>query len=199
MYNRIRVYSFVTFLFKNHSSGVLLARGFRCYKNLWKELYVADWNEIKKEYISTKTSYRQLVKKYGVSLTTLQRISAKENWIGLRQQAENKTETKIVDSVAKEKAQVKCNIERVANKLINKLETSIDALKVIDGGTIKSYTSALKDLKEITNIKSDIDLKEQEARIAKLQKDTDKNDGALTEIKVTFGTNDEGDGEDWAG
>lgn len=147
---------------------------------------MADWNEIKKEYISTKTSYRQLVKKYGVSLTTLQRISAKENWIGLRQQAENKTETKLVDSVAKEKAQVKCNIERVANKLINKLETSIDALKVIDGGTIKSYTSALKDLKEITNIKSDIDLKEQEARIAKLQKEAEGESPESREVTVVF-------------
>ena len=147
---------------------------------------MADWNEIKKEYISTKTSYRQLVKKYGVSLTTLQRISAKENWIGLRQQAENKTETKLVDSVAKEKAQVKCNIERVANKLINKLETSIDALKVIDGGTIKSYTSALKDLKEITNIKSEIDLKEQEARIAKLQKEAEGESPESREVTVVF-------------
>jgi hypothetical protein len=180
------VYSFVTFLFKKHSSGVLLARGFRCYKNLWKELYVADWNEIKKEYISTKTSYRQLVKKYGVSLTTLQRISAKENWIGLRQQAENKTETKLVDSVAKEKAQVKCNIERVANKLINKLETSIDALKVIDGSTIKSYTSALKDLKDISELKSDIDIREQEARIEKLRKDAEGESPENKEVTVIF-------------
>ncbi len=147
---------------------------------------MADWNEIKKEYISTKTSYRKLVDKYGVSLTTLQRIASKENWLGLRQQAETKTETKLLNSIAIEKAQVKCNIERVANKLIGKLETSIDALKVIDGGTIKSYTSALKDLKEITNIKSEIDLKEQEARIAKLEKDVGKGDIESSEIGVVL-------------
>jgi hypothetical protein len=180
------VYSFVTFLFKKQSSGVLLARGFRCYKNLWKELYVADWNEIKKEYISTKTSYRKLGKKYGVSVTTLQRISAKENWIGLRQQTENKMETKLIDKVADEKSRVRSNISRVADKLIGKLEDSIDALKVIDGSTIKSYTSALKDLKDISELKSDIDLREQEARIEKLRKDAEKEEKD-SEITIIIG------------
>lgn len=146
---------------------------------------MADWNKIKAEYIAGDTSYRKLAKKYGVSLTTLQRISAKENWIGLREQAEIKTETKIINVVSSSKASTGIKINVVANKLLAKMEASIDKLPVIDGGTLKSYTSALKDLKEITGSKCDIDIREQEARIRKLEKEAEKEQ-VDNEIKVTI-------------
>ena len=147
------------------------------------------WNEIKKEYIAGGTSYRALAKKHNVSLTTLNRIAGKEKWVELRQQAENKAEAKIVENVSKDKSKTVSKIIGVADKLIAKMEASIDKMDVIDGHTIKSYTSALKDLKDITGLKSDVDLREQEARIAKLQKDAEKEEKD-TEITIVIGDDD---------
>lgn len=151
---------------------------------------MADWNEIKKEYITTKTSYRKLAKKYGVSVTTMQRLAAKENWIGLRKQSDIKTETKMIEKVTNDKAVIKTDINRVVGKLIGKLEASIDKLEVIDGGSIKSYSSALKDLRDIAELKSDLDYKEQMARIKKLEKEAEEEQKDTT-IEVVIGNSAE--------
>jgi hypothetical protein len=44
----------------------------------------------------------------------------------------------------------------------------------------------LKDLKEIKGCKSDADMREQEARIAKLRKEAEKEDDKVSEISVVF-------------
>jgi hypothetical protein len=52
--------------------------------------------------------------------------------------------------------------------------------------SLKDITSALKDLKDIKGYKSAIDLKEQEARIAKLEKEAQADKKEDNEIKVTI-------------
>ena len=145
-----------------------------------------DWNVIKAEYIAGGTSYRTLAKKHKVSVTTLTRTAIKEKWVELRQQAESKAEAELVKKVSSSKSKTNIKINEVADKLIAKMNATIESLDVIDGQTIKHFTSALKDLKDITGFKSDIDIKEQEARIAKLQKEaeSEKNDNT---IEVIFG------------
>jgi hypothetical protein len=56
---------------------------------------------------------------------------------------------------------------------------------VIDSQSIKHFTSALKDIKDIKGIKSDMDLKEQEARIDKLRKEAE-SEQKDTKITVIF-------------
>ena len=67
------------------------------------------------------------------------------------------------------------------------------ASDVIDSQSLKHFTSALKDLKDIKGIKSDIDLREQEARIAKLQKDA-QEEAQDKSITIVFGS----DAEDYS-
>ena len=150
-----------------------------------------DWNVIKAEYIAGGTSYRTLAKKYKVSATTLTRTAIKEKWVELRQQAESKAEAELVKKVSSSKSKTNIKINEVADKLIAKMNATIESLDVIDGQTIKHFTSALKDLKDITGFKSDIDIKEQEARIAKLQKEaeSEKNDNQI-EVVIGDGTED---------
>ena len=147
-----------------------------------------DWKRIKAEYIAGGTSYRKLVEKYGVSLTTLQRVAKRENWIALRKQAEDKTETKIVESVSDKNSKLNISINEVADKLITKMTETIEMMDVIDGQTIKHFTSALKDLKDIKGLKSETDLREQEARIAKLQKEAEKDEDKDSEIRIVIGS-----------
>lgn len=143
-----------------------------------------DWNIIKAEYIAGGTSYRKLAKKYNVSLTTLQRISAKENWIGLRQQAEIKTETKIVEKVSSTKAKTDIKINEVADKLLDKIAEIIECVDTPVG--IKDISTAIKNIKDIKGCKSDADIREQEARIKKLEKEAEKEEKD-TEIKIVIG------------
>ncbi len=145
-----------------------------------------DWNVIKAEYIAGGTSYRTLAKKYKVSVTTLTRLAIKEKWVELRQQAESKAEAEMVKKVSSAKSKTNIKINEVADKLIAKMNKTIEMIDVIDGQTLKHFTSALKDLKDITGHKSDLDTKEQEARIAKLVKDAEKEDKD-NEITIVIG------------
>jgi hypothetical protein len=145
-----------------------------------------DWKKLKAEYIAGGTSYRKLAQKYGVSLTTLQRIAKKENWIGLRQQAEDKTDTKIVESVSRNNAKIDDKYYRLVDMLLDKTEELILTTPIWQPTTIKELATTMKYLKECKGIKSEADLREQEARIAKLQKEAQAEDKENNEIKVVI-------------
>lgn len=149
-----------------------------------------DWKRIKAEYIRGGTSYRKLAEKYGVSFSTLRKVAAKEKWTELRNKAGAKADTKIVDSVSDQEADKATKIIDVADKLLDKINTLID--KVNDTQGIKHISSALRDIKEVKGFKSAADMREQEARIAKLQKEAEKvDDSDVTEIEVTFKAGEE--------
>jgi hypothetical protein len=142
-----------------------------------------DWGKIKTEYIAGGTSYRKLAKKYDVPKTTLERRAKNENWLGLRGQAEDKAETKIVDAISKKQAKTSEKIIDVADKLLDKIDSIIGTINDTQG--LKHITSALKDIKDIKGFKSEADIREQEARIAKLQKDAQAEEKDA-EIKVVM-------------
>lgn len=150
-----------------------------------------DWRAIKAEYIAGGVSYRQLAEKYGVSFSTLRRIAAKEKWTDYRDKAKAKADTKFAELMGEKQAKRSAKIMDVADKLLDKISETIDAMDVVDSQSLKHFTSALKDLKDIKGIKSDIDLREQEARIAKLQKDAQEDDNGSTEVTITFGADEE--------
>ena len=132
-----------------------------------------DWEKVKAEYIAGGTSYRKLAEKYGVSFSTLKDIAIREKWTDLKEQARNKANTNLVNSIGRNSAKRSVKINDVADKLLDKINNTLELIEVLDSQSIKHFTSALKDIRDIKGIKSDIDLKEQEARIAKLQKDAE--------------------------
>ena len=154
-----------------------------------------DWKRIKAEYIAGGTSYRKLAQKYNVSFTTLTRTAQREKWVELRQQADDITTTKIVDVVSDEAADKAVNIIDVANKLLGKIEEIIDTTTISNTQSLKNITSALKDLKDIKGYKSDADMREQEARIAKLRKEAEREDDTVNEIEIVFNAGP----EEWNG
>ena len=144
-----------------------------------------DWKRIKAEYIAGGTSYRKLAEKYGVSFTTLQRKAKEERWLELRRQKEDKTATKIVESLSDKDAEKAVDIIDVADKLLGKLSELMETM-VVDTQSFKQLTSALKDLKEIKGYKSEADMREQEARIDKLRKEAEREDDTTNEIEIVF-------------
>lgn len=145
----------------------------------------ANWKKIKAEYIRGGTSQRKLAKKYDVPLGTLQKIAAKEKWCDKRKQSECREDAIITESIAEENASKALKIYDVADKLLDKINATLDEIEILDSQSIKHFTSALKDIKDIKGIKSDIDLKEQNARIDKLRKEAE-DEQTDTAIKVVF-------------
>ena len=149
-----------------------------------------DWKRIKAEYIAGGTSYRKLAEKYGVSFTTLTRTAQREDWVGLRQQAEDKATTKIVNVVSDKGAKKAVDIVDVADKLLDKIGKIAEMYD--DPDSLKKLTSAIKDLKDIKGYKSEADMREQEARIEKLRREAEREDDTVQEIEIV---NSAGPGE----
>lgn len=144
-----------------------------------------DWKRIKAEYIAGGISLQKLAEKYGVSFSTIQKKSMEEKWGNLRKKSRRKEEEKIIDYVSSTEAQKAIDIIDVADKLLEKITEIMDSA-VTGTQSIKNLTSALKDLKEIKGFKSDADMREQEARIAKLRKEAEKEDDSIKEIEVVL-------------
>lgn len=165
---------------------------------------MADWQAIKAEYITTDTSYRKLAKKYGISHVQIGNVGKEENWVELRKQYLDEALTKTVDNALDERVDRMTRVMDLTDQLLEKLEQAVGELdKVIivhkekvekgntettteyreakDGGIIdraglRQLTAALKDIKEVQMLKSELDRKEQEARIANLQRQAEKEE-----------------------
>ena len=148
-----------------------------------------DWKKIKAEYIAGGTSYKKLSEKYGIPFSKIRREAEKGKWIDLRTQAEQKADTKIVNAVAKAVSDNAIKINDVADKLLAKISDTLDLIEVVDSQSIKHFTSALKDIKDIKGIKADIDLEEQKARIDKLRKEAEGEEKD-TSVEVIIGEED---------
>lgn len=164
---------------------------------------MADWNQVKTEYITTATSYRKLAEKHGVSYQAICHRSKEEGWIALRQQHTNKTVSKTLQKISDQQAQKMARIDRITGKLLSKIEKAVDELDltiitrkekvdygnrevtterreiteggIVDRAGLRQITAALKDLKEIQMLKSELDRQEQEARIEKLRADAQQH------------------------
>lgn len=152
-----------------------------------------DWKKIKAEYIAGGTSYRKLAEKYEVKLSALRSVAEREKWVELKAQCQHKTDTKIVESISDDTAEKAVNIIDVADRLLSKITEVLELAKTTQD--IRHLTSALKDLKDIKGIKSEADIREQEARIAKLQKEAEKETDTVDEIEVIFNAGS----EEWNG
>lgn len=147
---------------------------------------MADWQAIKTEYITTQTSYRKLAQKYGVNYQAICHRSKDEGWIEQREQYRNKTFIKTVEKISQQEAARAAKIHSVADKLLLKIEAMVDSEAPLSEKGIRALTAAVKDLKEIHGVRPDLDRQEQEARIANLRKQADKDEDKTEEIEVVF-------------
>lgn len=128
-----------------------------------------DWKKLKREYIKGGISQRKLAEKYGVSYGTLRKIAEKEKWTELRAKTGAKADAEMAKNVGKAQGRAQNRIFTVAEVLLSKLEACANSMQEIDPASLRRLVGALKDLKEIVGAKTDMDLREQEARIAKLE------------------------------
>ena len=145
---------------------------------------MADWQAIKTEYITTDTSYRKLAQKYGVSTTQICNVGRDEKWVEQREQFLNKTTAKTLEKISQQEANRAAKIHTVADKLLNKIEALVDCEEPLDTKAIRTLAAAVRDLKEIQSVRSDLERQEQEARIANLRKQAEKDEDNKEPIRV---------------
>lgn len=146
-----------------------------------------DWNAIREEYIADETSsYRKLAQKYGVSLTAVYNRAKAEDWVGQRKQVKDKTITKSIEKISDKQSENVKKYGDMVTTMTKKLSAAIEAVDPKDTTAVRRLTASLCDFRELLGIKSDADSREQEARIANLRKQADKEDDTASEIEVVF-------------
>ena len=154
----------------------------------------ADWKKIKTEYITTNTSYRKLAQKYGVHYNAIANRAKQEDWISQRDQYCDRTVTKTVTAISDKQVDRAARLSGVAEKLLEKVEALLetDCDLPLDTQAMKQISGVLKDIKEIQMVRSDADLREQEARIAKLRREAERDeDDHNKTVVVTIAGGDE--------
>lgn len=153
-----------------------------------------DWKKLKAEYIAGGISYRKLAEKHNVPFHTLRKQAAKEHWRELRDECIAKTATKIVELESDKNALRMERLLKVSDDLLDVVEEAVASFKAgelaLDKTALKSLSSTIKDIKDIQNIKTELDIEEQKARIANLRKQAEKDDNNISEVAVVIAGGD---------
>ena len=139
-----------------------------------------DWKKLKAEYIAGGISYRKLAEKHNVPFHTLRKQAAKEHWRELRDECIAKTATKIVELESDKNALRMERLLKVSDDLLDVVEEAVRSFKVgeliMDRTALKALSGTIKDIKDIQNIKTSLDIEEQKARIANLKRQAERDE-----------------------
>ena len=152
---------------------------------------MADWQDIKTEYITTKTSFRKLADKHGLNKDTIWKKAKEEGWDDLRRQHIDNIQTKILDADTEQKVDRAVRLMTVADKLLAKVEEWVEMGEPISANSIKNLSDAIKNIKEVQMIRTEEDVEEQKARIAKLRKEAEKEENTDNTIVIQFSAGSE--------
>jgi hypothetical protein len=151
-----------------------------------------DWAALETEYITTSISLRALADKHGVGQSKLKKRSTTEKWADKRNQYRTKSVQKTIEKASDLTSEARAILHEAAltwaKRLLEYTPEEVENLK----WKPKDITGALKDCVDILGVKSDDDIKEQSARIAKLEREAaEQND--TKDIRVVI----EGAGDGW--
>ena len=76
--------------------------------------------------------------------------------------------------------------DKPTKETIRETETIDEYHTIVDRSGLKAISSALRDIKEIQMLKSELDRQEQQARIDNLRMKADREEDTASEIEVVF-------------
>lgn len=148
-----------------------------------------NWDAIRNEYLTSNISYRKLADKHKVPYKTLRDRGKREGWVAKRAETRDRIVAKSLENAEKAASDYKSELYELAFKVALDLRAMTESHSLEDlvalGLKPRDITGALKDLGDVLHVKSDADLREQEARIANLKKQAD-GDAEGREIRVTI-------------
>ena len=151
-----------------------------------------NWEQIRQDYLTGQESQAALARRYGVSPAALSKRIRQEGW--QREKSPGwEGRMQRVDALAD---RMLTALERAVEELDTVTQSVREKTKTDDGreivtdfqrllpeeaglidrGGLKQLTGVLKDIKDVLMLRSEADTREQEARIAKLQRDLQKEE-----------------------
>jgi hypothetical protein len=76
--------------------------------------------------------------------------------------------------------------DKATKEITHETEKIIEVTSIIDRNGLKQIASALKDIKEVQMLKSELDRQEQEARIANLRKQAEKEENDNKDVTIVI-------------
>ena len=147
------------------------------------------WVELRRQHLAKALS-KSLEKDIKTKADRLSRINkATDRLLEKVEQAIDELDLIIVKSTRKEKVIEYDNTERPdkpTREVISEEEEVGEVSSIIDRNGLKLIASALRDIKEVQMLKSEMDDQEQEARIANLRKMAEKDDSKNEPIQVNM-------------
>lgn len=128
----------------------------------------SDWKKAKTEYITKGVSQREIAKKYGVDPATIGRRASKEGWLEARQQHDSEVSARTIKAAEDTKVRREQRILAAGDRLLDIVTEFMENAEGIVPKEFRQISATLLDLKELHGIKSEADLREQEARITAL-------------------------------
>ena len=152
-----------------------------------------DWKTIETEYVTTDISHRQLAEKFGIGRSRLSQYASKEKWSEKRDQHRAKTVSKAVNAIGTKQAEMAAKLYGVGGLLLDRVKSLLedDPELLADTSSMKDVSVVLKNLKDLMSVKSDADMREQEARIEKLRREAEPDKGAETPRLIVEGLPEE--------
>lgn len=153
----------------------------------------ADWQTIAEEYITGEISMRSLAVKYALPRSTLRSRAYREGWIERREafqraaaQAEDGTSSDPAAEetpLSPERAVYESEIFRVTDKLVRRAEEILDGPEAVGARELGELMRAIKNAKEIRMLRSELDEREQRARLRTLE---EKSAAADRTLRIEF-------------
>lgn len=158
-----------------------------------------NWAKIQTEYVTGQISQRDLAKKRGIPYRTLADRCKAEGWVALRAEHRRKTVAKALEKISDEQADIMAkDLTETAGELLAMVRKGIRSLDrpvrshkevieqdglttatewitldqaddYVDLKAAKAAGSALRDVRDVLGIKTELERQEQEARIAALR------------------------------
>ena len=140
-----------------------------------------NWKKIATEYVKTDIAMAALAKKYGVSERTLKERASKEAWkqqrdeykIRIGAEAVQKNALKNTLKPSPKDVNAAALIFEGATLAINWIVNRLNSGEIQDYREVEALIRAMNGAKGITDIKMALEEREQRARIASLEKDTE--------------------------
>lgn len=141
------------------------------------ELSETDWLKLKAEYIATGISYRKLADKYGLSYAIVNARVQKGKWNKLRKRMDGVTDKVIEERITQHVTDTVDLLAKCIDDLIVQISHGIGKGRyTTTASDVRDIVGALKNLCDLKGLKSQRDVAEQLARIAKLEKDASDSD-----------------------
>ena len=144
--------------------------------------------------LCNKYSILQSKKKAKKAINTAKRVATlTDKLLDKLEQAIKELDVQICKDVEKTKVIEYSNLQRPdkpTKETIHEEEKILEVKTIIDRSGLKAIASALRDIKEIQMIRTELDDQEQEARIEKLRREADREDN-VSEVTVLFNAGEE--------